>query len=97
MLAIAAVLEGCPRGEAARKHGMDRQTLCDWVHPYNGEGIAGLTSRKSPGRAPLLSKEQQMQELKTLVVDGPDRRHQVAAIRSKCTSARWASGCAGLV
>ncbi len=63
-LAIAAVLDGSPRGEAAQNNGMDRQTLCDWVHRYNAEGVAGLSSRKSPGRAPALSKEQ-MEELKT--------------------------------
>src|SRR4051794_23233283 len=32
LLALALVLEGVSRTEAARRHGMDRQTLCDWVH-----------------------------------------------------------------
>ncbi len=32
MLALALVLEGSSRGEAARHAGMDRQTLRDWVH-----------------------------------------------------------------
>src|SRR5215211_7894709 len=34
MLAIALVLEGRPRGEAAAQCGMDRQALRDWVHRY---------------------------------------------------------------
>ena len=32
MLALALVLEGASREEAARAAGMDRQTLRDWVH-----------------------------------------------------------------
>jgi transposase len=40
MLAIALVLEGQPRREAASLNGMDRQTLSDWVHRYNADGIA---------------------------------------------------------
>ena len=32
MLAIALVLEGSSREEAAESCGMDRQTLRDWVH-----------------------------------------------------------------
>jgi hypothetical protein len=36
ILAIAMVLEGRSRTEAAELNGMDRQTLRDWVHRYNG-------------------------------------------------------------
>ena len=45
MLALALVLEGTSRTEAARSAGMDRQTLRDWVHRYNAEGLAGLRDR----------------------------------------------------
>jgi transposase-like protein len=34
MLAIALLLEGHGREQAARQSGMDRQTLRDWVHRY---------------------------------------------------------------
>jgi hypothetical protein len=37
MLALALVLEGASRTDAARLCGMDRQTLRDWVHRYNAE------------------------------------------------------------
>lgn len=47
MLALALVLEGRTRREAAALNGMDRQTLSDWVHRYNAEGIGGLKSRKA--------------------------------------------------
>jgi len=50
LLALACVLEGWPRGEAAAQNGMDRQTLCDWVRRYNDAGVAGLKSQVSAGR-----------------------------------------------
>ncbi len=71
LLALAMVLDGHSRTEAAELNGMDRQTLRDWVHRYNAEGLAGLVSRVGPGPAPLLN-EAQMAELLALVVKGPD-------------------------
>ena len=71
ILALALVLEGRPRGEAAALNGMDRQTLSDWVHRYNQEGIDGWKSRKSPGREPFLN-EAQKAELRAMVIRGPD-------------------------
>ena len=56
---------------------MDRQTLRDWVHRYNREGVDGLKSRCSPGPTPVLN-EAQMAELRALVVKGPDpAKHKV--------------------
>jgi transposase-like protein len=49
LLAIAAVLEGASRTEAARIGGMDRQTLRDWVIRFNEKGSDGLISGASPG------------------------------------------------
>ena len=71
MLALALVLEGSSREEAARHAGMDRQTLRDWVHRYNEEGLAGLHDRPRPGRKPRLTPEQEA-ELATAVERGPD-------------------------
>ena len=71
LLAIALVLDGHRRAEAARLNGMDRQTLRDWVHRYNAEGIAGLCDRPKPGRTPKLT-EGQMASLKAVVLAGPD-------------------------
>ena len=42
ILALALVLEGCDRQQAARTCGMDRQTLRDWVRRYNADGLPGL-------------------------------------------------------
>ena len=71
MLALALVLEGKTRTEAAESCGMDRQTLRDWVHRYNAEGLSGLVNRPLAGRKPLLNSDQ-MHELATIVETGPD-------------------------
>ena len=73
MLALALVLEGSSREEAARHAGMDRQTLRDWVHRYNAEGVEGLRDRPRPGR-PCALDEGQQAALKALVLRGPDLR-----------------------
>ena len=60
---------------------MDRQTLRDWVHRYNEEGIAGLKSGHGPGKPPSLNLEQ-MAELKAMVLQGPDpEKHGVVRWR----------------
>jgi transposase len=71
LLALALVLEGKSRTEAAQSCGMDRQTLRDWVHRYNAEGLIGLSDRPHPGRPPRLTPAQ-MAELEALVETGPD-------------------------
>lgn len=55
MLALALVLEGHSRGEAARCAGMERQTLRDWVHRYNWGSarrdlaVSGWSAPSKPG------------------------------------------------
>jgi transposase len=71
LLALALILDGHSRTEAAEQSGMERQTLRDWVHRYNDAGVEGLKSRTSPGRAPFLTEDQKA-ELKALVIKGPD-------------------------
>lgn len=71
MLAIANVLDGLSREMAARLAGMDRQTLCDWVHRYNDAGVEGLYGRKPPGAPAKLNAAQRL-EIKEIVLKGPD-------------------------
>lgn len=72
MLGLALVLEGKSRTEAAKAAGMDRQTLCDWVHRYNEESLAGLVDRPGDvGPKRLLSPEQEA-EVAEWVRRGPD-------------------------
>src|SRR5260221_2587351 len=55
LLAIAAVLDGASREEAAKISGMDRQTLRDWVIRFNEQGADGLINIPSPGMPPKLN------------------------------------------
>ena len=71
MLALALVIDGVDRKTAAESCGMDRQTLRDWVHRYNDEGLDGLSDRRSAGPAPRLSPAQKA-ELAQMVRAGPD-------------------------
>ena len=59
LLALALVLDGCKRADAARLSGMDRQALRGWVHRYNADGVAGLAERHGGGAARRLSAEQE--------------------------------------
>jgi len=70
MLALALVLDGRSRTEAAELCGMDRQTLRDWVHRYNAQGLPGLSDRRSPGARRRLSSEQEA-EVAQWVRQGP--------------------------
>ncbi len=86
LLAIASVLEGRPRSEAADQNGMDRQTLRDWVHRYNASGVDGLKSRRITGRTAALTVSQ-MEELRAVVIAGPDPvLHNV--VRWRCLDLR---------
>ena len=104
ILAIAMVLDGFSREEAARLCGMDRQTLRDWVHRYNEAGLDGLADRARSGRPASLSWVEQG-KFASWVEQGADLARDgvsgsvvpicVTASRpslaSPCTNAAWAS------
>ena len=71
MLAIALLLEGHGREQAARQSGMDRQTLRDWAHRYNGEGVGGLFNRPHGGGAPRKLTAAQESDVASWVRSGP--------------------------
>lgn len=82
MLALASVLEGNTRAQASQAAGMDRQTLRDWVHRYNEQGLPGLSDKVGKvGPKPRLSPTQEA-ELAKLVREGPDEaEHDVVRWR----------------
>ena len=71
LLALALVLDGHKREDAARLAGMDRQTLRNWVHRYNADGLAGLGDRHGGGALSQLSPEQEV-EVAGWIRRGPD-------------------------
>jgi len=86
MLALALVLDGHSREAAAEACGMDRQTLRDWVHRYNAEGLAGLANRRATGPAPRLSAAREA-EVARWVEEGPDLARD-GVVRWRCGDLR---------
>ena len=70
LLAIAAVLDGESRQDAAKAAGMDRQTLRDWVIRFNEKGANGLVNIPSPGAPPKLD-DRHKAFLARIVEEGP--------------------------
>jgi transposase len=86
LLALALILEGQSRHTAATQSGMDRQTLRDWVHRYNTEGVSGLLSIRSGGHPASLTAAQ-MAELKELTIKGPNPETD-NVVRWRCVDLR---------
>jgi transposase len=70
LLALAAIYDGGPRGEAAKIGGVTLQIVRDWVVRFNAEGPAGLIDRKPPGSVPKLGAAER-QALAQMVERGP--------------------------
>ena len=111
LLSLAAVRDGMDRGSAAKIGGMDRQTLRDWVHRFNGSGLEGLVDNWTEGPKPRLSADQ-LAELAQMIEAGPDRekdgsscwrrldlKRVIAEVRRRLSSGAGLSGilCAGPV
>jgi transposase len=83
LLALAHVLDGMSREDAAGRAGMDRQTLRDWVIRFNAAGAEGLKDRPKSGRPSWLD-DGQLATLRALVLRGPDpERDGVSTWRAK--------------
>ena len=89
--ALALVLDGRKRADAARAAGMVRQTLRDWVHRYNADGLTGLGDRHGGGAPSRLSPEQEA-EVADWMRRGPDVEAD-GVVRWRCVDiqARFAS------
>lgn len=58
VLALAVILDGGSRSEAAQMAGVTLQIVRDWVLRFNEGGPEGLATRKAPGKASILNDEQ---------------------------------------
>ena len=70
VLALAVILDGASRSEAARMAGVTLQIVRDWVLRFNEGGPEGLATRKAPGKASILNDEQRAR-LAEQVESGP--------------------------
>jgi transposase len=88
LLAVALILDGGSRSEAAKIAGVTLQIVRDWVLRFNQEGPDGLATRKAPGRASILNDEQRAR-LAEIVEAGPiPAAHGVVRWRL-CDLAQW--------
>ena len=87
LLSLAAVRDGMDRGSAAKIGGMDRQTLRDWVHRFNGSGPQGLIDNWTEGPKPRLSAEQ-LAQFAQIVEAGPDREKD-GVVRWRRIDLKW--------
>jgi transposase len=58
VLALALILDGGSRSEAARMAAVTLQIVRDWVLRFNEAGPEGLATRKAPGPPSILNDEQ---------------------------------------
>lgn len=70
LLALAVILDGGSRSEAARTGGVGLQVIRDWVLRFNEGGPEALRTRKAPGKPSILTDEQRAQ-LACAVEAGP--------------------------
>lgn len=70
LLAMALILDGGSRSDAAKVAGVTLQIVRDWVLRFNANGPDGLATRKAPGRASILNDEQRAR-LAEVVEAGP--------------------------
>ena len=70
LLAIATILDGGSRSEAARIAGVTLQIVRDWVLRFNEAGISGLATRKAPGPRTILD-DHHRRALEEVIMTGP--------------------------
>ncbi len=70
LLAIATILDGSSRNDAALVGGVTRQIVRDWVVRFNAEGPDGLITRKAPGPTTILNNSRR-RALEEIIVTGP--------------------------
>ncbi len=53
LAAVKEVLEGATVADVARRNGVARQTLHDWLRRYGSQGLSGLIAKSTrPGKCP---------------------------------------------
>ena len=81
LLAIATILGGGSRSDAALIGGVTRQIVRDWVVRFNADGPEGLATRKAPGPQTILG-DGHRRALEEIIEAGPiPAAHGVVPLR----------------
>lgn len=70
LLAMAAILDGGSRSDAAKVGGVTLQIVRDWVLRFNAQGPEGLETRKAPGPKTILDDSHRL-ALADMIEAGP--------------------------
>lgn len=89
LLAIATILDGGSRSDAAHIGGVTRQIVRDWVVRFNADGPEGLATRKAPGPQTILS-DVHRRALEEIIESGPIPAAHASFAGGSST---WPSGC----
>ena len=81
LLVVKNVKEGMSRGEAAEVVNVHRKTAENWVKSYNKNGLGGLESNYSNCGLNCKLSDQQLMELKNLVLENPEK-YDVETVRN---------------
>lgn len=81
LLVVKNVKEGMSRGEAAEVVNVHRKTAENWVKSYNKNGLDGLESNYSNCGLNCKLSDQQLMELKNLVLKNPEK-YDVETVRN---------------
>ena len=79
-LVVKNVKEGMSRGEAAEVVNVHRKTAENWVKAYNENGLDGLEPNYSNCGLDCKLSDQQLMELKNLVLENPEK-YDVKTVR----------------
>ena len=88
LLAVALILDGGSRSEAAKVAGVTLQIVRDSMPPRNAGGSGGLTTRKAPARAAILNDKQRTR-LAAVIEAGPIPAAHGVVRRRLCDLAQW--------
>lgn len=91
VLALALIMDGGSRSDAARMAGVTLRIVRDWVLRFNAGGPEGLATRKAPGQASILNDEQRARLAEQVEVGPIPAAHGVVPLRQ----AQEASGRSG--
>ena len=80
LLVVKNVKEGMSRGEAAEVVNVHRKTAENWVKSYNKNGLEGLEPNYSNCGLDCKLSDQQLMELKNLVLENPEK-YDVKTVR----------------
>ncbi|KAA6331093.1 hypothetical protein EZS27_020265 [termite gut metagenome] len=81
LYAVYQIAKGRSVEELEELYHVSHKSICNWVHPYNSEGLQGLIDRPRAGRPSRLNQGQQ-EALRQAVSGSPQKQGYSSATRT---------------